>query len=54
VVTDDIASAAPNDIGKRRGIAGDFGVFRCASAAAEEGADIDDVERVARKILMPR
>ena len=39
VVTDDIASAAPEDIGKRRGIAGDFTVFRCASAAAEEGAD---------------
>src|SRR5258707_3401835 len=49
VVTDDIASAAPEDIGKRRGIAGDFTVFRCASAAAEEGAGIDDVERVARK-----
>lgn len=49
VVTDDIASAAPGDPGKRRGIAGDFTVFRCAGAAAEEGADIDDVERVARK-----
>src|ERR1700682_350463 len=49
VVTDDIASAAPDDSGKRRGIAGDFTVFRCASAAAEEGAHIDDVERVARR-----
>ena len=49
VVTDDIASAAPEDAAKRRGIAGDFTVFRCASAAAEEGADIDDVERVARQ-----
>jgi dihydroxyacetone kinase len=49
VVTDDIASATPEDIGKRRGTAGDFTVFRCASAAAEEGAGIDDVERVARK-----
>lgn len=48
-VTDDIASAAPEDIEKRRGIAGDFTVFRCAGAAAEEGADLDGVERVAVK-----
>src|SRR4029079_18504534 len=38
VVTDDIASAPADDITKRRGIAGDFTVFRCAGAAAEEGA----------------
>jgi dihydroxyacetone kinase len=49
VVTDDIASAPVEDATKRRGIAGDFTVFRCASAAAEEGATLDDVERVARK-----
>ena len=49
VVTDDIASAAPEDAAKRRGIAGDFTVFRCASAAAEEGHRLDDVERVARQ-----
>ncbi|BBX90303.1 dihydroxyacetone kinase family protein [Mycolicibacterium boenickei] len=48
-VTDDIASASVDDIAKRRGIAGDFTVFRCASAAAEEGRDIADVESVARK-----
>ncbi|WP_304105905.1 dihydroxyacetone kinase family protein [Mycolicibacterium bacteremicum] len=49
VVTDDIASAAAEDITKRRGIAGDFTVFRCAGAAAEEGADLDTVERTAAK-----
>lgn len=49
VVTDDIASAAAEDIAKRRGIAGDFTVFRCAGAAAEEGVDLDSVERVATK-----
>ena len=48
-VTDDIASAAVEDIAKRRGIAGDFTVFRCAGAAAEEGLDLDGVERVAVK-----
>ncbi|OMB86699.1 dihydroxyacetone kinase family protein [Mycolicibacterium conceptionense] len=48
-VTDDIASAPTDDIAKRRGIAGDFTVFRCASAAAEEGRDLDGVEAVARR-----
>jgi D-erythrulose 4-kinase len=48
VVTDDVASAPPEERAKRRGIAGDFTVFKAASAAAEEGADLDGVERVAR------
>ncbi|MGY1635930.1 dihydroxyacetone kinase family protein [Geodermatophilus sp. SYSU D00742] len=47
-VTDDVASAPPSEITKRRGIAGDFTVFKTASAAAEEGYDLDGVERVAR------
>jgi dihydroxyacetone kinase len=46
-VTDDIASAPSTDQAKRRGIAGDFTVFKAASAAAEEGYDLDAVERVA-------
>lgn len=44
-VTDDIASA--DDTGRRRGIAGGFVVFKAASAAAEEGGDLDEVLRVA-------
>lgn len=47
-VTDDIASAPVHEILKRRGIAGDFVVFKIAGAAAEEGMDLDEVERVAR------
>jgi D-erythrulose 4-kinase len=47
-VTDDVASAPASEIGKRRGIAGDFTVFKAAAAAAEEGYDLDGVERVAR------
>jgi dihydroxyacetone kinase len=47
-VTDDIASAPQSEIHKRRGIAGDFVVFKVAGAAAEEGYDLDSVERVAR------
>src|SRR5829696_1656148 len=47
-VTDDIASAPVEEIDKRRGIAGDFVVFKVAGAAAEAGYDLDGVERVAR------
>ncbi|MBS1695532.1 MAG: D-erythrulose 4-kinase [Actinobacteria bacterium] len=46
-VTDDIASAPSGEEAKRRGIAGDFTVFKCASAAAEEGLDLAGVIRVA-------
>jgi len=48
-VTDDISSASVADKHKRRGIAGDLTVFKSAAAAAEEGADLDDVVRVAVK-----
>ncbi|AFM17769.1 dihydroxyacetone kinase [Mycolicibacterium chubuense NBB4] len=46
-VTDDIASAPKGEETKRRGIAGDFTVFKCASAAAEDGLDLAGVIRVA-------
>jgi dihydroxyacetone kinase len=46
-VTDDIASAPKGEEAKRRGIAGDFTVFKCASAAAEDGLDLAGVIRVA-------
>lgn len=46
-VTDDIASAGRGEESKRRGIAGDFTVFKCASAAAEEGQDLAGVIRAA-------
>lgn len=45
-VTDDIASAPKGEEAKRRGIAGDFTVFKCAGAAAEDGLDLHDVVRV--------
>lgn len=47
-VTDDVASAPKGEEPKRRGIAGDFTVFKCASAAAEEGLDLAGVVRVAQ------
>ncbi|GFG50427.1 D-erythrulose kinase [Mycolicibacterium agri] len=47
VVTDDIASAPEGEEAQRRGIAGDFTVFKCACAAAEAGLDLRNVIRVA-------
>lgn len=47
VVTDDVASAPDEERGKRRGVVGDFVVFKVASAAAEEGYSFDEVVRVA-------
>ncbi|MFI9557446.1 dihydroxyacetone kinase family protein [Nonomuraea endophytica] len=49
LVTDDIASAPAGERERRRGIAGDFVVVKIAGAAAEAGADLDTVERLARK-----
>lgn len=49
LVTDDIASAPPSESDKRRGIAGDFTVFKVMGAAAEAGAGLADVVRLGRK-----
>ncbi|WP_028265453.1 dihydroxyacetone kinase family protein [Arthrobacter sp. MA-N2] len=49
LVTDDIASAPPSESAKRRGIAGDFTVFKIMGAAAEAGAGLADVVRLGRK-----
>jgi dihydroxyacetone kinase len=49
VVTDDIASAPVGQEKLRRGIAGDFAVFKVAAAAAEAGYDLDRVEALARR-----
>ena len=48
-VTDDVASASPQEKEKRRGIAGTFTVYKMAGAAAERGDDLDEVERLMRK-----
>ena len=45
-VSDDVASGPAAQANKRRGVAGDFVVFKIAGAAAEAGQDIDAVERV--------
>jgi dihydroxyacetone kinase len=48
-VSDDVASAPRDEAAKRRGIAGDIIVFKCAGAAAEQGLSLAEVERVAVK-----
>jgi dihydroxyacetone kinase len=48
-VTDDVASASMDEAHKRRGIAGDFTVFKVASAAAEAMLPLTEVERLAIK-----
>ena len=49
LVMDDIASAPPSEAGKRRGIAGDFTVFKIMGAAAEAGETLPEVVRLGRK-----
>lgn len=46
LVTDDVASSEIEE--QRRGIAGDFTVFKALGAAAAAGADLDEVERIGR------
>ncbi|WP_423464419.1 dihydroxyacetone kinase family protein [Promicromonospora sp. MS192] len=47
LVTDDVASAPADRAHERRGVAGDLVVFKLAGAAAEEGADLAEVNRLA-------
>lgn len=49
ILADDVASAAPAEAAKRRGVAGMVYAFKIAGAAAESGADLDAVTGVAQK-----
>lgn len=49
-VTDDIASAGPDELPKRRGIAGDLPTFKVTGAACEAGMSIDEVEEVFNRV----
>ncbi|MDF7664179.1 dihydroxyacetone kinase family protein [Bifidobacterium sp. ESL0763] len=48
-ISDDIYSAPADKYLERRGIAGDLTVIKSACAAAAAGADLDEVERVAKE-----
>lgn len=47
--TDDIASAPVSEREKRRGVAGNFFIFKAAGAACDMMLPIDECERIARK-----
>lgn len=47
--TDDIASASVSEREKRRGVAGNFFIFKAAGAACDMMFSLDECERIARK-----
>ena len=49
VASDDVASAPKEEKEKRRGIAGEFFIYKATGAAADFGYNIEDVVRVAKK-----
>jgi phosphoenolpyruvate---glycerone phosphotransferase subunit DhaK len=49
LASDDVASASKEEKERRRGIAGELFVYKMAGAAADEGYNLQDVARVARK-----
>ncbi|WP_433408201.1 dihydroxyacetone kinase family protein [Saccharomonospora azurea] len=49
LVTDDVASGPADEPERRRGVAGDFMVFKVAGAAAERGDDLDTVHVLATR-----
>ena len=49
LLTDDVASAPPAEAEKRRGVAGMVYAFKIAGAAAQAGANLDEVTRIAQK-----
>jgi len=49
LTSDDVASASKDEKHRRRGIAGEFFVYKMAGAAADHGYNLQDVARVARK-----
>ncbi|WP_179296354.1 MULTISPECIES: dihydroxyacetone kinase subunit DhaK [unclassified Mesorhizobium] len=49
LTTDDVASAPRDQRQKRRGVAGNFFIFKAAGAACDRMLSLDEVERIARK-----
>lgn len=51
LVKDDVASAPPDEAGRRRGVAGMVFAFKCAGARADKGGSLDEVVAAAEKAL---
>lgn len=51
VANDDVASAPKNQKEKRRGVAGEILMWKVAGAKAAQGADLEEVIRIAQKAI---
>lgn len=51
VANDDVCSAGPDERDKRRGVAGEIFMWKCAGALAAEGANLEAVQAVAQKAI---
>ncbi len=51
VANDDVCSAGPDEREKRRGVAGEIFMWKCAGAKAAEGANLEDVQTVAQRAI---
>ncbi|CCV03736.1 Glycerone kinase [Mesorhizobium metallidurans STM 2683] len=51
VANDDVCSAGPDEREKRRGVAGEIFMWKCAGALAAEGASIEAVRAVAQRAI---
>lgn len=51
LASDDVASAPRSEWARRRGIAGILFAYKIAGASAQEGADLDEVVRVTKKVV---
>lgn len=51
VANDDVCSAGPDERHKRRGVAGEIFMWKCAGAKAAESADLADVQAVAQRAI---
>jgi phosphoenolpyruvate---glycerone phosphotransferase subunit DhaK len=51
VANDDVCSASAEECEKRRGVAGEIFMWKCAGAKATEGASLEDVRATAQKAI---
>lgn len=51
VANDDVCSASAEECEKRRGVAGEIFMWKCAGAKAAEGASLEDVRATAQKAI---
>lgn len=50
IATDDVGSAPPDDVEKRRGVVGEFLAWKLAGAKAEKGSSLHEVKEIAEKV----